>query len=162
MSFNTDHIIRQATMIDIDVIKAFVDYWLTGGGIKDKAPGASHDCFVTPMMHHKYIQIYKTFVMFDMTRLTGWAVIQKNGSLIYFLIHGEYRHRGYGSFFLRRINPQKVRVKNDQSTGDPGPFYQKNGYTKTDTMYSRIKMRQAKMGKDVPKNIDIYERIPKP
>lgn len=154
----TFHIIP-ATLEHLDLIYNFVDYWLTGGGFKDNAPGVVHDCFVTPSMHKKYITTYTTTLLFHQTTLIGWAVVQKNGSLIHLLIHGAYRHQGSGSLLLNHIKPQRIRSKSDQSSGDPAPFYQKHGYTKTDTIQSRSCVNIDQLKPKRPKNIDIYERL---
>jgi GNAT superfamily N-acetyltransferase len=130
---------RLAGMGDLDDIVHFVDLLLAG-----------HDFFCPRGQHISYFK-YKTIVVtFDDTRLIGWAVRQKAGSLIHLLVDPDYRGKGIGSHLLNVLEPLTIRSKSDQSTGDPFPFYEKHGYIKTS---------DERIGKN--KNIDLLsKRIP--
>ena len=49
-------------------------------------------------------------------------------SLIHLLVHPDCRGHGIGKEILKKLNPQVIRSKSDQSTGDPTGFYLRNGY----------------------------------
>lgn len=150
---------RQAGLNDLDHISWFTDYWLSGRG-KDKGePGAVNDCFVSPSQHKKYITRYKTYLVLDLNHIIAWAVVQLDGSLIHFLVAGDCRLKGIGTWFLKKINPPTVRSKLDQSSGDPSPFYAKNGYRKTVTIKSQSRFDIDKIRPHRKKNIDIYQKI---
>lgn len=119
---------RPAILADIRTIKEFVDFWLSGRGMIQHAPGASNDYFVTESQHLAKIKYGTVLLAFEDRRLVGWAAKGKNDALFYLLIAATHRHRGIGSALLKLIDPQCVRSKNDQSTGDPINFYLKHNY----------------------------------
>lgn len=121
---------RTAEITDIPIIRNFVDYWLSGRGFYKGVPGSSNDYFVSQRQHEDYLKYKKVHLAFDNDRLVGWAVLQKNGSLIHLLVDGNYRGRGIGSSLVKILNPERVRSKYDQSTGNPEGFYKKLGYVK--------------------------------
>ena len=121
---------RRATILDLMAIKDFVDFWTAGVGCRLKVKGASDDFFIQPARHRDYINRYVVLVAMHCWRIVGWAVKQKDGTLIHLLVHAEYRGLGIGEKMLRMLDPPKVRSKKDQSTGDPVGFYKKNGYVK--------------------------------
>lgn len=111
---------RLSVLSDVELVIKFVDRLLAG---KD---------FFCPRGQHIAYYKYKTIVVtFDSSRLIGWAVRQKAGSLIHLLVDPDYRGKGIGTHLLKILNPLTIRSKSDQSTGDPYPFYEKHGYTKT-------------------------------
>ncbi|GAJ16634.1 unnamed protein product, partial [marine sediment metagenome] len=111
---------RLAVLSDLEPIIKFVDRLLAG---KD---------FFCPRGQHLGYFKYKTIVVtFDGEKLIGWAVRQKNGSLIHLLVDTDYRGMGIGTHLLKILDPLFIRSKFDQSTGDPLPFYEKHGYHKT-------------------------------
>ena len=126
---------RPARFSDIPSITEFVDDCHTAG-----------DFFVTPSRHFKYLKYYSVLLAFDNNTIIGWAVKQKNGTLIHLLIHPGFRGQGIGGTMLRILNPPKVRSKSDQSTGNPIGFYLKQGYIIT----------QLSQGKNA--NIDILKK----
>lgn len=129
---------RLAVPSDLDSIVELVDRLLSG-----------RDFFCPRGQHIGYFK-YKTILLtFDSDRLIGWAVRQKNGSLIHLLVEPEYRGQGIGSHLLNVLEPLFVRSKSDQSTGDPYQFYVKHGYEKT---------TDERIGKH--KNIDLLSRTP--
>lgn len=121
---------RKAVMSDLKRIVAFVDFWLTGGGIPDKVPGCGHDFFVPVGRHEAYLAKYGVLLATYGSEIVGWAVKTKKGVLIHLLVAGTFRGNGIGSEMLRRMSPDVVRSKFDQSTGDPSGFYLKHGYVK--------------------------------
>lgn len=150
---------RRARITDLNEICHFTDFWLSGRGLRTKAPGAVNDCFISPSQHRRYIVKYKTYIVVFNEKLIGWAVVQTNGSLIHFLIDGNYRGRQIGSQFLKFINPQIIHSKLDQSSGDPGRFYERQGYIKTDTIKSHSRLDIDKIRPNRKKNIDIYQKV---
>lgn len=126
-----DLIYRKAKLYDLPNIVTFVDYWATGGAIKAGMSGGVHDFFVPPARHKKYIEEYTTLLAFYETYLIGWAVKTHLNVLIHLLIDARFRGKGIGSQMLQKLNPETVRSKFDQSTGNPAPFYEKHGYLKT-------------------------------
>jgi len=127
---------RIAHVGDLEPIVNFVDRLLSG-----------KDFFCPRGQHIGYFK-YKTILLcFDKSLLIGWAVRQKNGSLIHLLVEPDYRGKGIGSHMLEVLEPLLVRSKSDQSTGDPRAFYEKHGYT--DSPDERV-------GKN--KNIDLLSK----
>ena len=49
----------------------------------------------------------------------------KNNVLIHLLIDAKYRGKGIGKKILKKLNPDIIRSKSDQQTGDPKQFYEK-------------------------------------
>lgn len=130
------HSYRLAVLDDLDPIVHFVDRLLAG-----------RDFFCPRGQHIGYFK-YKTILLtFDGTSLIGWAVRQKNGSLIHLLVDPEYRGQGIGSHLLEELEPLLIRSKSDQSTGDPRAFYEKHGYTESP---------EHRVGKN--KNIDLLSK----
>lgn len=121
--------IRQASETDIGEISRFTDYWLSGRGKRNDAPGATNDCFITASQHRRYVVKYQTFVMYEGSRLVGWAVLHTSGQLIHLLIAGDCRGRGLGSRLLEHVNPPQVRSKSNQQSGNPRRFYEQHGYS---------------------------------
>lgn len=134
-------------MEDLKRIAAFVDFWLTGGGIPDGVPGSGHDFFVPVGRHEAYLGKYHVLLALYEGEIVGWAVKTKKGVLIHLLVAGTFRGNGIGGEMLRRMSPDVVRSKFDQSSGDPSEFYRKHGY---------VKASPERLGKK--KNIDIFTR----
>lgn len=151
--------IRKATVDDVPALRQFTDFWLAGRGLRVQAPGAVNDCFVSPAQHRKYVTKYATYVLIVDGILIGWAVVQHDGSLIHFLISGFHRGIGFGRRFLERIRPRSIHSKADQSSGDPGGFYEHLGYKKTRTILSKSRLDIDNIRPDRKPNIDIYERV---
>lgn len=149
------HIIT-ASLEQLEEIKEFTDFWISGRGMKLKVQGAVNDTFISPRQHKKYIQKYTVKLLYDRTKLIGWAVIQTDGALIHFLISGKHRRQGIGSKFLKKIGPRSIRSKSDQSSGNPAGFYTKNGYTLTSSIQSKSRFDINKIRPNRPKNIDIF------
>jgi len=121
---------RKAVVEELPAIVAFVDFWLTGGGIPDGVPGAGHDFFVPYGRHKAYLEKYQVLLAIYEGSIVGWAVKTKKGVLIHLLVAGTFRGNGIGGEMLRRMDPEVVRSKFDQSTGDPSAFYRKHGFVK--------------------------------
>lgn len=149
--------IEKATIQDLNNIRTFTDFWLSGRGLQVKAPGAVNDCFISPSQHKKYIEKYSTYIIKIDGQIIAWSVIQNNGSLIHMLVAGTHRHLGIGSILLNFLKPQKIHSKSDQSSGNPAKFYEKAGYTKIDTVQSKSRLDIDKIRPNRKKNIDIYQ-----
>lgn len=131
-----------ATADDLSRIQVFVDFWLSGRGMKTGAKGAVNDCFVSKGQHLGYIQ-KSTVLLADVNhQLVGWAVMHRNGTLIHLLVAGDYRGKGIGTRMLQILSPPKVRSKTDQSTGDPTSYYLSRGFCVSHRESSRPTYRQ--------------------
>lgn len=150
-------ITRLADLTDLKAICQFTDFWLSGRGKAQNAPGAVNDYFISPSQHRKYIFKYNTFLVLEYLQILAWAVQQYDKSLIHFLVAGDRRGRGIGTDLLKLINPPKIRSKLDQSSGDPGPFYEKRGYVKTKTIQSFSRFDIDIIRPHREKTIDIFE-----
>lgn len=137
---------RVAGLGDLDKIKEFVDFWLSGRGRRVRAPGAVDDCFVSVGQHRAYLVKYLVVLAIDDERIIGWSVKTLEGVLLHLLVAGDMRGKGIGAKILRIVDPVCVRSKLDQSSGDPTGFYLKMGYTKSG---------EAMVGKN--KNIAVLE-----
>lgn len=138
---------RSAKSEDLESLTAFVDFWLTGGGQAAGIPGAGHDFFVPKGRHEAYLKKYSVLLATFEGEIVGWAVKTKKGVLIHLLVAATFRARGIGSELLKRMSPEVVRSKFDQSTGDPAGFYRKHGF---------VKESSERVGKK--KNIDVFIR----
>ncbi|MBA7675702.1 hypothetical protein ES703_83939 [subsurface metagenome] len=138
---------RNGVIEDLQAIVAFVDFWLTGGGLADGVTGSAHDFFVPRGRHESYLKKYDVLLALLADEILGWAVKTKKGVLIHLLVAGTFRGQGIGSELLKRMAPNVVRSKFDQSTGDPAVFYLKHGFVKEST---------SRVGKK--RNIDIFVR----
>jgi len=119
---------RRATPDDTEGIVHFVDYWLAGRACRDQAPGASNDYFVPKARHEGFLKSHNVLLALEAEHIVGWAVTTAKHSLIHLLVAGDCRGQGVGQEMLRRLNPELVRSKVDQSTGDPTSFYLQRGY----------------------------------
>jgi hypothetical protein len=115
-------------MLDLKKICDFVDFWLAGRAKNLGIKNASNDYFVSPSQHKSYLRRYITLIALDGEKIVGWGVKEKSNTLIHLLIAADCRGFGVGGEMLRILNPDIIRSKTDQQTGDPGPFYEKNGY----------------------------------
>lgn len=126
-----DFFYRTAAPSDLAIVRDFCDYWLSGKGYSAGVPGAGHDFFIPTERLKDYIIKYTTLLCFLQSKIVGWAVRQRDGSLIHLLVAANVRGRGIGAQLLELLDPLQVRSKSDQSTGDPIDFYVKHGYKKT-------------------------------
>jgi len=137
---------RPASGDDLEDIRAFVDFWLSGGAKRLGIPGGGRDYFVPKGQQISYLKYKTTYIATFNEKIIGWTVKSKNMTMIHLLISGEYRSKGIGGHLLNILNPTFIRSKADQSTGNPLTFYQKHGF----------KVIEAAQGKH--KNIDIMQR----
>lgn len=140
-----------ARSVDLQDIRQFVDYWLSGRARGPDRQISSNDYFVSHRQHSDYLKEKTVLMAHNADILVGWAVMSKTGTLIHLLIHGHYRNQGIASRMIQILNPKTIRSKADQGTGDPGPWYERRGFIKTST---------EPVGKN--KNIDIYENASPP
>jgi GNAT superfamily N-acetyltransferase len=138
---------RTAAPDDLQTIRDFTDFWLSGKGYAAKIPGAGKDYFIPTGQHIDYLRQKTTLLAFSQATLVGWGVRQRDGTLIHLLVDSRCRGKGIGAQILKLLTPVAIRSKADQSTGDPINFYLKHGYKKTS---------DQKIGKH--KNIDILTR----
>ena len=128
MSDTKSIIYRRATMLDLKNSTHFVDYWLAGRAKNLGIENASNDYFVSPSQHKSYLKNCIVLIALDGEKVVGWGVKEKSNVLIHLLIAADCRGYGVGGKMLDILNPDIIRSKTDQQTGDPGPFYEKNGY----------------------------------
>lgn len=136
---------RPASGDDLPNICKFVDFWLAGGAKRLKIPGGGADYFVPRGQQIGYLKYKTTYLATYQDEIIGWSVKSKNKTLIHLLVTPEYRGKGIGGHLLNILDPEFVRSKSDQSTGDPKKFYEKHGY----------KVIEAGIGKH--ENIDILQ-----
>jgi hypothetical protein len=74
------------------------------------------------------------------------------------LVAAPHRGEGIGKEMLNQLMPPKIRSKTDQSTGNPTPFYQANGYEITGTDTSRPSRKIPKTRHKPLNNITILTR----
>lgn len=135
---------RKVIISDFDNVSNFVDKWLSGRAIKE---GGGNDYFVTKNQHKSYFKNCHVWIALDNNKIIGWAVKEKSNVLIHLLIDANYRGFGIGSELMKKLNPDIIRSKSDQMTGNPKIFYEKLGY-KT--------ISQNKVGKK--NNIDLMTK----
>lgn len=150
--------IRKATLLDLTEIRKFTDFWLSGRGLKQNAPGATNDCFISPSQHEKYILKYQTFLITIDNKIVAWAVIQYDNSLIHLLVAGTHRQKGIGKTLLNTLKPKFIHSKSNQQSGNPAPFYKKNGYKKIESRQSKSRFDINKIRPNRKKIIDIFQR----
>lgn len=141
---------RPAAASDLPNICKFVDFWLSGGAKRLHIPGGGKDYFVPKGQQIGYLKYKTTYLAVFDNEIIGWAVKSKNKTLIHLLVTPEYRGKGIGGHLLKILDPDFVRSKSDQSTGDPRAFYEKHGYTVTEAGHGKHK------------NIDIMQHTEKP
>lgn len=141
---------RAAVQNDLEEIVRFVDYWLSGGAVSDHVPGATHDFFIPPGRHKKYLGEYSVLLAICERVIVGWAVKTHRDILIHLLVAVPFRGRGIGGELLSRLDPEIVRSKMDQKSGDPADFYMKHGY---------YRLSCEKLGRK--SNIELYAPLDK-
>ena len=117
--------IRKVEKNDFQNIQKFVDKWLSGRAIKE---GGGNDYFVTKNQHKSYFKNYHVYIALDKDKIIGWLVKEKSNVLIHLLIDPYYRGKGIGKQMMTIANPDIIRSKSDQQTGDPKLFYERLGY----------------------------------
>lgn len=118
-------IYRKVVKNDFDDVTKFVDKWLSGRAIKE---GGGNDYFVTKNQHKSYFKNCHVWIALDDKKIVAWVVKEKTNILIHLLVAADYRKMGIGQELMRIINPDIIRSKSDQMTGNPNKFYQKMGY----------------------------------
>lgn len=139
---------RKAAMEDLAAIVRFVDYWLTGGAVSDRVPGATHDFFVSRGRQEAYLAKYDVLLAICERVIVGWAVKTNRNILIHMLVAVPFRGKGIGGEMIRRLAPEIVRSKMDQKSGDPADFYMKQGY---------YRLSCERLGKK--ENIELFAKV---
>ena len=119
---------RRAEIDDLPSIVEFVDFWLSGRGKKNHIKNTSNDYFITRKQHIDYISKYFVLVGIENSKIIAWGVSNQKKVLFHLLVAGTHRGRGIGRELLNLLNPEVVRSKTDQQTGDPTPWYLENGF----------------------------------
>jgi len=141
-------IYRRARHSDLITIRKFVDWWLAGRAKDAGIENAGNDYFVTTKQHQGYIKNTIVLLAIINEEIVGWGVKEKNNVLIHLLVATTHRGRGIGKEMLRQLNPDIIRSKSDQQTGNPAEFYEKNGYVLCDTIQVGKKRNIDLMMKD--------------
>jgi len=119
--------IRRAEIRDQYAISKYLDKYLR------------KDWFETKEHLYNFLRKETCHVAFDGDKLIGFSVTQRNGIMVRLLIIPDYRGCGIGAMMLKESNPQIIRSKTDQSTGDPSAFYRKHGFTERGPKVGRKK-----------------------
>jgi GNAT superfamily N-acetyltransferase len=61
-------------------------------------------------------------------KIVGVAVAKKNRTLYLLYVHPKYRSQKIGYKILQRLNPETIRARINQTTGNPVPYYERLGY----------------------------------
>ncbi len=138
---------RRATMRDLPRICEFVDWWLAGRAKARGVKNAGDDYFVTPSQHRAYLKGCHVLLAEAGDRIVGWAVKEPTNVLIHLLVAADWRGRGIGKKMLHILDPDIIRSKSDQTTGDPARFYEAQGY---------MRMGHVKVGRK--RNIDLMAK----
>lgn len=138
---------RLAGETDVPAIAAFVDFWLAGRGLADKVPGSARDYFVPSGRHFKYVTKYTTILALIESDIVGWCVKSNKGVLIHILVAGSFRNLGIGTKLLELADPETIRSKIDQASGDPADFYLARGF---------VRIPGPRLGKK--SNIEMFSR----
>ncbi len=118
-------IYRKVVVSDFNNVTKFVDDWLSGRKLKE---GGGNDYFVTRNQHKTYFKNCHVWIALDAEKIIAWGVKEKSGVLIHLLVDANYRGKHIGTEMMHRINPDVIRSKSDQMTGDPREFYETLGY----------------------------------
>lgn len=98
------------------------------------------DVFDSRKRLKSFILREKTMLCFDDNKLIALAVVQRgNDAMIRLLVHPNYRGKGIGKQMIAQLNPQIIRSKTDQSTGDPTDYYTSIGYEAIGALVGRKK-----------------------
>lgn len=138
---------RRATMVDCENCVRFTDAWLAGRQKTKGHPLAGNDYFISWGQYKSYLRTRHVLLALDQSEIVGWAVMERTRVLIHLLVHGDYRGHEIGGALLSRLNPDIIRSKQDQTTGDPASFYERNGY---------MKMSELRVGKK--RNIELFAK----
>lgn len=149
-------IYRQARLDDTAKLCKFTDFWLAGRGMRVNAPGAVDDYFLSPSQHRKYITKYYTLLALEGQSIVGWAVLEPSRTLIALLVAGNRRCRGIGKAMMLRLQPDVVRSKSNQSSGDPKSFYLHLGFELKSSERSRSRLDISVVRPERPKTIDVF------
>jgi len=144
-------IYRRAEHSDLEDIRIFVDYWLAGRAKLAGIENAGNDYFVTTKQHQQYIKNCVVLLAFINKKMVGWAVKERNNVLIHLLIDATQRGKGIGRTMLKELDPDIIRSKSDQQTGNPAGFYEKYGYILCGTIQVGKKRNIDLMMKDTSK-----------
>lgn len=138
---------RKASMSDLNACVEFTDAWLAGRRRAKGHPLAGNDYFISPSQHDSYLRGCHVLLALVADEIVGWGVMERTMVLIHLLVDGDYRGLGIGAALLKQLNPDIVRSKQDQMTGDPAPFYERNGY---------MRMSEIAVGKK--RNIELFAK----
>ena len=141
-----------ASSEDIPQLIAFTDFWLAGRGTAVHAEGVVNDYWISPSQHRDYLRKYKVLVAIDSATIVGWAVCSKSKRLFHMLVAGTHRGKGIGSKMLKMLDPQTVRSKTDQASGDPTPWYIAHGFNRASVRLEGKKQNIAILTKGDPQN----------
>ena len=119
---------RRASMKDLQNIRKFVDFWLSGRAMNKGIKNAGNDYFVSIGQQKSYLKNCIVLLAHYKNKIVGWAVKERTNVLIHLLVAADCRGMGIGKEMMSQLKPDIIRSKSDQQTGDPAPFYEMLGY----------------------------------
>lgn len=128
-----DFIIKIAPPPYVAAIQDFCDFWIGGKGFWQKEPGAIEDYPIPAKTHLRYVTKHKTYLMYGLSEIVGWAVQKKDGTLIHLVIAGNCRGLGLARMMVEHINPKLIYSRTKPNLPSPTPFYEKLGYSIIET-----------------------------
>lgn len=123
---------RKVIVSDFKNVCKFVDDWLSGRRLKE---GGGNDYFVSRNQHKSYFKNLHVWLALDKEKIIAWGVKEQSGILIHLLVDAHYRGKGIGTEMMNHIQPQIIRSKSDQMTGNPKEFYERLGYKSISSVF---------------------------
>jgi GNAT superfamily N-acetyltransferase len=111
-----DTVLRLATTEDLAALQVYVDVLMR------------RDYYMTPKQLRDAVTRHETYVLAIDGILIAIAIVCGQGTLVNLVVHPLARGLGLGRVILNALELHRIRVKTNQSTGDPTGFYTRCGW----------------------------------